>query len=122
MAIRALAGRLPVPLAGADLVDDAAAVVQSDSGLTRVDALAERLGATVRTLQRRFVRHLGVGPKWVIQRQRIQDALAAIDAGKRVDWGALAVQLGFVDQAHLTRTFTSLVGTSPAAYRENAPH
>jgi AraC-like DNA-binding protein len=122
MATRALAGRLPVPLAGAHLVDEAVALVQSDPGLIRVDALAERLGATVRTLQRRFVRHLGVGPKWVIQRQRIQDALATIETGQRVDWGALAVELGFVDQAHLTRTFTSLVGTSPAAYKERAAH
>lgn len=107
--------RAPVRPAGAELVDDAVALA-AGSGLVRVDELAARLGVTVRTLQRRFDRHLGVGPKWVLRRCRIADALATIEAGGEVDWAALAVTLGFADQPHFTNAFTEQVGVPPGAY------
>ena len=106
---------------GAELVDAAVDLVAARSDLTRVDALAGELAVTVRTLQRRFDRHLGVGPKWVLRRCRIQDALAVIEAGGDVDWAALAAGLGFADQSHFTNAFTALVGVPPAAYVRRRP-
>ena len=101
---------------GAELVDAAVDLVVARTDLTRVDALAAELGVTVRTLQRRFDRHLGVGPKWVLRRCRIQDALGVIEEGGEVDWALLAVELGFADQSHFTNVFTALVGVPPGAY------
>ena len=98
------------------LVEQAVALLTAERDLTRVGDLADRLGTTSRTLQRRFEQCLGVGPKWVLQRQRISDALGEVEAGTRVDWAVLAVTLGFTDQAHLTRVFRDLVGVTPAAY------
>ena len=60
--------------------------------------------------------YVGIGPKWVIQRFRILDAAAAAHAGAVTDWAGLAHELGFSDQAHLTRAFTRVVGTPPATY------
>jgi AraC-like DNA-binding protein len=117
-----LTARDPHPRPGADLVDAAVDLITTRPDLTRVDALAAALGVTVRTLQRRFDRHLGVGPKWVLRRCRIQDALAVIESGGGVDWAALAVELGFADQPHFTNAFTALVGVPPAAYfRRSTP-
>lgn len=107
--------------AGAELVDDAVALAAAEPDLTRVAELAARLGVTVRTLQRRFDRHLGVGPKWVLQRCRIQDALAGIEAGADVDWAGLAGRLGFADQAHFVNTFSAVVGVPPGEYRRRPP-
>jgi AraC-like DNA-binding protein len=101
---------------GADLVDDAVDLIGARSDLTRVAAVAAELHVAVRTLQRRFDRHLGVGPKWVLNRCRIQDALAVIESGGDVDWAALATGLGFADQSHFTNAFTALVGVPPGAY------
>jgi AraC-like DNA-binding protein len=101
---------------GAELVDEAVDLVAARTDLTRVDALAAELSVTVRTLQRRFDRHLGVGPKWVLRRCRIQDALGVIESGGAVDWAALAVELGFADQPHFTNAFTALVGVPPGEY------
>jgi len=101
---------------GAELVDEAVDLIVARTDLTRVDVLAAELGVTVRTLQRRFDRHLGVGPKWVLRRCRIQDALGVIEDGGEVDWAALAIELGFVDQSHFTNAFTALVGVPPGAY------
>lgn len=103
---------------GAELVDAAVDLIEARSDLTRVDAVAVELSVPVRTLQRRFDRHLGAGPKWVLRRCRIQDALAVIEAGGEVDWAALAVALGFADQAHFTNAFTALVGVPPGAYTQ----
>ncbi|HST66335.1 MAG TPA: AraC family transcriptional regulator [Mycobacteriales bacterium] len=111
----------PLRRPGADVVDTAVDLIAARTDLTRVDALAAELHLTVRTLQRRFDRHLGVGPKWVLQRCRIQDALDVIESGGAVDWAALATELGFADQSHFTNAFTALVGAPPGAYRSRPP-
>lgn len=106
----------PTRRRGAELVDEAVDLIAARTDLTRVGVLATELGVTVRTLQRRFDRHLGVGPKWVLRRCRIQDALGVIESGGEVDWAALAAELGFADQSHFTNAFTALVGTPPGEY------
>jgi len=106
----------PTRRRGAELVDDAVDLIAARTDLTRVDVLAAELGVTVRTLQRRFDRHLGVGPKWVLRRCRIQDALGVIESGGEVDWAGLAGELGFADQSHFTNAFTALVGSPPGEY------
>lgn len=115
-----LTARAPRRPAGAEVVDAAVALAAADPELTRVDDLAARLGVTVRTLQRRFDRHLGVGPKSVLQRLRLQEALAGIESGADADWAALAGRLGFADQAHFVNAFTAMVGVSPGEYGRRA--
>ena len=84
--------------------------------LTRVAQLAALAGTSVRTLQRLFLDYVGAGPKWVILRCRLQDAAARAAADPGLDWAALATELGFADQAHLTRAFSRTIGTPPASY------
>lgn len=36
--------------------------------------------------------------------------------GERVDWAAIAQDLGYHDQAHLIRDFRAQIGSTPAAY------
>jgi AraC-like DNA-binding protein len=88
----------------------------ADRTLTRVEDVTERHGIPLRSLQRLFRRYVGVGPKWALQRYRLHDALALIDAGTVDDLAELAASLGWYDQAHFTREFTALVGTTPARY------
>jgi AraC-like DNA-binding protein len=87
-----------------------------DRTLVRVDDVARLAGSTPRSLQRLFARYLGVGPKWVLARYRLQDAAAAIDSGEATDLAGLAVALGWFDQAHFSRDFRALVGQTPSAY------
>ena len=93
---------------------------EEDRGLTRAEQLAERASTSLRSLQRLFTDYVGIGPKWVVARFRILDAAAAAHGGAVVDWAALATELGFTDQAHLTRAFTAVVGTPPATYARQA--
>jgi len=96
------------------------AMAEEDRGLTRAEDLATQAARSLRSLQRLFTEYVGIGPKWVITRFRILDAAAAAHSGEPVDWAALATELGFTDQAHLTRVFTSVVGTPPATYQRHA--
>jgi AraC-like DNA-binding protein len=90
--------------------------IQDDPALTTVELAARRHAMSERTLQRLFRRYVGVGPKWVLQRARLHDAVERIDSGRATDLAGLALELGWFDQAHFTRDFTALVGQPPAAY------
>jgi AraC-like DNA-binding protein len=94
--------------------------IAGDHSITRVSQVAALAQMSVRNLQRAFADYVGAGPKWVIQRCRLQDAAARAAAAESVDWSSLAVELGFADQAHLTRAFTATVGTPPATYAKRA--
>jgi len=89
-----------------------------DPTVTRVGDLARRCGCSVRALQRMLRRYVGVGPKWVIRRQRMHDAVAELDADSEQSLADLAVRLGWYDQSQFARDFTRLVGVTPRAYRD----
>lgn len=89
-----------------------------DPVVTRVDQLAERCDCSVRSLQRLLQHYVGVGPKWLIRRQRMHDAVAELDAGAVDSLAELAVRLGWYDQSQFARDFTTLVGVSPSRYRD----
>jgi AraC-like DNA-binding protein len=113
----ALPERDPVAEQAADLV----ALITSSPALRRVDELSAASGLSVRSLQRLFADYVGVNPKWVMRRARLHEAAERADSGQVVDWAALALDLGYADQAHLTREFTTTIGEPPARYAAPPP-
>ncbi|MEU8343348.1 AraC-type DNA-binding protein [Actinomadura meyerae] len=107
---------LPEPDPAAEHAAAMVGHITADPGLLRVDQAAEKLHVSVRTMQRLFAEYVGASPKWVLRRARLHEAAARADQGTRIDWSALADDLGYYDQAHLTRDFTAVVGVSPARY------
>lgn len=83
----------------------------------RVEELADAVHASPRTLQRLFARLVGVPPLWVIRRRRLQRAVERLDRGEGCNLAELASELGFADQAHLTREFRRVIGRPPGGYR-----
>lgn len=110
----------PPPDPDAEQAAGIVALVAATPELTRVEDLAGRLGTSVRWLQRLFAEHVGVGPKWVIRRYRLHEVTERMARGG-IDWARLAVELGYSDQAHLTRDFTTMVGESPTRYAQRYP-
>ncbi|HEU4547020.1 MAG TPA: helix-turn-helix domain-containing protein [Microlunatus sp.] len=110
-------GRPAVGPAGMGPVVD---LMATDPALVRVDQVARSVALSERTLQRRFRREVGIGPKWVLCRFRLQEAALALERDPAVDLGDLAPQLGFYDQAHLTNTFVEMLGETPSAYAARA--
>jgi AraC-like DNA-binding protein len=91
-----------------------------DRSLVRVEQVAALAGTSVRSLQRLFAGLVGLSPKAVLARYRLQDAAALIDAGEVDDLAGLAASLGWFDQAHFSRDFRAVVGTTPSAYLQRA--
>ena len=115
----ALLPRAPNPSeAYIDLLGLVAEMIE-DRSLVRVDQVAALGAMSVRSLQRLFATFVGVSPKAVLARYRLQDAAAAIDAGAD-DLAALAASLGWFDQAHFSRDFHAVVGVTPSSYLQRA--
>jgi AraC-like DNA-binding protein len=95
-----------------------AARAQTDRDVRCAKDLAKIAGASVRSLHRSFERYVGVGPKWIIRRSRVQEAAERVAAGAIVPWSALAQELGYHDQAHLIRDFKAQIGFTPAVYAD----
>ncbi|MCM0676968.1 AraC family transcriptional regulator [Micromonospora phytophila] len=112
---RLLTSWAPEPDPVTDEVIGLVEAIRNDRSVLRVDDFAHRHGLSVRRLQRLFLTHVGVGPKWVIRRYRLQEAIEQA-AGDPPDWATLAADLGYSDQAHLVREFSAVAGVSPAAY------
>lgn len=93
--------------------------IESTTELSRVDELARLAGLGVRDLQRLFADYVGVSPKWVIRRARLHEVAHRLAQGVPVDLSRLAQDLGYFDQAHLTRDFTRYVGSPPAQYHRD---
>jgi AraC-like DNA-binding protein len=102
-----------------DLLGLVGAMIE-DRDLVRVDQVAAVGGLSVRSLQRLFAGYVGLSPKAVLARYRLQDAAAAIDAGEVDDLAGLAASLGWFDQAHFSRDFRAVVGVTPSAYLQRA--
>ena len=111
-----LPARDPVAEQAAEMV----ARITADPALRRVDELSAASGLTVRSLQRLFADYVGVSPKWVMRRARLHEAAERADSGELIDWAELAADLGYADQAHLTRDFTDTIGVPPTRYAVGA--
>jgi AraC-like DNA-binding protein len=78
--------------------------------------LARLLETSPFTLSRAFRRQTGLSLTRYRNRIRVSRALHRLEEGDR-DLGGLAADLGFADQAHLTRTMTEHTGHTPGRVR-----
>ena len=108
--------RKPQRDAQAELAGQMTETVSRDRSICKVEELAGRFGLSVRALQRMFERYVGVSPKWVIRRFRLQEAAQQMESGHVPDWAHLAFELGYYDQAHFIKDFKSLIGKTPQEY------
>jgi len=110
----------PVPDENVARLAEIVYAVADDRGILKVEDLVDRYAMNRRMLQRLFAKYVGVSPKWVIQRYRLHEAAEQLASGTSISQSALAVDLGYTDQAHFAHDFKSVVGTSPAAYARAA--
>lgn len=116
LAERFLAPRLPTLPAATAALRDLVERMAGDRALLRAEDAAAAAGVELRTLQRSFRRHVGVGPKWVIQRYRLHEAAAQLAQHPTTPLAALAATLGYADQAHFARDFSRFTGQTPRQF------
>jgi AraC-like DNA-binding protein len=108
--------REPAPDDNVALAGTIVDAIAADRRIVRVEDVSARFGLGLRALQRLFAHYVGTNPKWVIQRYRLHEAAEQLALDAPPSQSALALQLGYADQAHFVRDFKRMVGASPAAY------
>ncbi|MBD0381975.1 helix-turn-helix transcriptional regulator [Paenibacillus sedimenti] len=108
--------RLPEPDENVDLINCIVQAAIDNREFTKVEDIVSEFGINKRTLQRLFSRYVGVSPKWVIQRYRLQEAAELMEKGGVPDWPKLSQDLGYYDQAHFIKNFKAMIGKSPEEY------
>ncbi len=112
-----LRARLPdAPDPNATLVNAVVADMRTAPPGTSVADIAGRHHLSARTLQRLFRAYVGVGPKWVLQRYRLHDAIEQLATRRGTDWTRFALDLGYFDHAHFISDFRAVVGLNPSQY------
>lgn len=80
---------------------------------------AEHAGVRPETLSRGFRLAYGCTPKAYRASARARAAVAAL-RGSEIPFAAVAQQLGYADQAHMTRAVTMLTGLTPGGWRRQS--
>jgi AraC-like DNA-binding protein len=105
---------LPVDREGS-LVNRMVAFVESRSDVTRVREVCDEFALSERALQRLLLRRLGLTPKWLIQRRRLQEAAERLRSGATTA-AEVAAALGYADQPHFIRDFSRVTSMTPGEF------
>ncbi|GLY15283.1 hypothetical protein Kisp01_22980 [Kineosporia sp. NBRC 101677] len=101
--------------AESELVNAVVEAVENDLELLQVAQICEQFGIGERALQRLLRRRLGLTPKCLIQRRRLQEAAERLRS-QAVTQAELAAAVGYVDQSHMIRDFVHITGTTPGRF------
>lgn len=113
----AILGRAGRPDPDALLANRLADVVGSDGDVLRLADVADRLAVSERTATRLAHRYIGITPAAMIRRRRLQEAAERLRLDPDIPLADLAAELGYADQAHLSREFRSVLDFTPSVYR-----
>lgn len=108
----------------ADRLDNVIAACVSHAsatgGTVPVDELVTLSGMSGRQLERRFLRVVGLTPKFLCRIMRFRRVFDIIEHSGAIDWRSAALACGYYDQAHLIRDFKAFADRSPAAFIADA--
>lgn len=113
------ADQLAAPDEAGRLANAMEEVISSDREIARVQQVAERLGTSVRSVQRLARSHVGLPPLAIIRRYRLQEAAVRLRQDPSVGIADVAAELGYADHAHLSRDFRTVLGLTPQDYRQD---
>lgn len=91
-------------------------LIHQSRGLLSVKQLTSKLNTNYKSLNRWFLKHVGLSPKRYIQIIRFKHILTELEQGQQPNWLQLAVDYGFHDQAHFIKEFKQFSGSSPSTF------
>lgn len=111
-----LLARLEPRLDPGPQVREAIRLIQATHGCVTVRGLAHDVNLSVSQLERKFNRHVGIGPKLLARQTRVSTLAGEVMASLDCRWATLAHEHGYSDQAHLAREFQELLGLTPSGF------
>jgi AraC-like DNA-binding protein len=88
----------------------------ASGGTVPIGQVAEEVGWSHKHLITRFRRQVGLRPKTAARLVRFDGVLGRLDGRQPLDWGLVAREAGYADQAHLIRDFHQFTGTTPTEF------
>jgi AraC-like DNA-binding protein len=92
--------------------------IEACAGSMTIDALADGMGFSRRSLERLFAHTFGISPKRYARMARLEQAIHRLigHQADELDWTALALDVGCYDQSHLVHEFQDFTGMPPGAF------
>lgn len=91
--------------------------IQTTRGELRLTEIERSTGLTLRQIERKFSRQLGISPKLFARVVRFGAVMDAAERSPAPDWGRIAAEFGFADQPHLVREFKAFSGLTPTGFQ-----
>jgi AraC-like DNA-binding protein len=112
-----LEGQLPSDSRGDPVAQATEIITRGFDAALEINQVAKQVGLSVSQLNRRFRAVYQMSPSEYLQRVRVHEASRLI-AESDLTIGRVALETGFYDQAHLTRTFRRWMGMPPSEFRK----
>ncbi len=91
-------------------------VLREGEGNLPISELARKLAISQRQLERLYQSQVGMSPKQYSRLLRVETARLTLKQKMGQSTTGLAAELGFYDQAHFIREFSTVIGMTPYAY------
>jgi AraC-like DNA-binding protein len=91
------------------------------NGLVNIDGLSRQANISRRSLERHFLAHVGMPPKYYSRVLRFNYAFGLKRANPALDWFDIIFDCGYFDQTHFIKDFKHFTGEPPVAFYSK-PH
>ncbi len=92
-------------------------VLPATTAVPLVVKLAREVGWSHKHLIAKFRQQVGLPPKTAARLVRFNGVWRHLDEDRPLDWGLVAAETGYADQAHLVREFRRFTGTTPTGFQ-----
>jgi AraC-like DNA-binding protein len=103
---------------GLELVRQASSAFAATGGAVAIGDLGVAARASSTYLAKRFKAVVGVTPKRLARSYRFTFTVLALEVAEPIDWGDVAADAGYFDQAHFGHEFREFTGLTPTRYVE----
>ncbi len=109
--------QLPQPDPNVGLINKIITTADANSEITVTD-MAALYGKSERWLQHLFQTYVGLGLKWLLQRNKLLSAAQKIRDSEAPEWAAVAYDAGYSSQQHFITDFKKVIGKTPLQYKK----
>jgi len=99
------------------LINEIITIADADTAAT-VSSIATAYGKSERWLQQIFQTYVGVGLKWLLQRNKLLYAATRIRNTEMPQWTTIAYDAGYSSQQHFITDFKKVIGKTPLQYKK----
>lgn len=102
-------------------IKEAIHLILSHKALLTVSELSDQLHMTIRTLERRFIKQVGISVKDFIQITKFQQSFEQLSMKDYKKLTDIVFRNGFADQSHFIRVFKAFTGETPSTFKKKYP-